>query len=173
MHDNYSVTTFGDFSPLWQNIQSLGQVFQGLFTIWQNFGPTLVNFVCPWANFRWWKWPNAEKESSHLVTLVTPMTRRKKTVSLKIAKSNHCKKLSSASAIGCLLKILFWKTCFPKHLFVSIFADPPADAYLAILLKMITTASGSVHMERIWPAPHFSKRSDWTVRSSQSHPTVS
>ena len=52
VHDNYSVTTFGDFSPLWQNIQSLGQVFQGLFTIWQNFGPTLVNFVCPWANFR-------------------------------------------------------------------------------------------------------------------------
>ena len=27
-----------------QNLQSLGRIFEGLFTIWQNFKPTLANF---------------------------------------------------------------------------------------------------------------------------------
>ena len=46
-----SVTGFGEISPLCQNLQSLGQFFQCLFTIWQNFEPTLANFVYFWANF--------------------------------------------------------------------------------------------------------------------------
>ena len=49
-----SVTRLGEFSPLWQNLQSLGQFFEGLFIIWQNFGPTLAN----WENFRSCKWLN-------------------------------------------------------------------------------------------------------------------
>ena len=32
-----SVTRFGKISPFWQNIQSLGQTFEGIFSIWQNF----------------------------------------------------------------------------------------------------------------------------------------
>ena len=30
---------------LWQNFQSLGQLYEWLFPIWENSGPTLANFV--------------------------------------------------------------------------------------------------------------------------------
>ena len=46
-----SVTRFGEISPFWQNLQSLGQFFEGLFTIWENLGPTLANFVCHFGSF--------------------------------------------------------------------------------------------------------------------------
>ena len=46
-----SVTRFGEILPFCQNLQSLGQLFEGLFTIWKNLGPTLANFVCHWASF--------------------------------------------------------------------------------------------------------------------------
>ena len=36
---------------IWQNLQSLGQFFEGLFTNWENLGLTLANFVCHWASF--------------------------------------------------------------------------------------------------------------------------
>ena len=36
-----SVTIFGKISPLWQN--KYGAIFNGLFSTWQIFGPTLVN----------------------------------------------------------------------------------------------------------------------------------
>ena len=49
-HVTLSVTRFGEISPFWQNLQSLGQFFKALFTIWQNFETTLANFVYFWAN---------------------------------------------------------------------------------------------------------------------------
>ena len=38
------VTRIGEISPLWQNIQSLGQIFEGLIIIWQNFEPIYSKF---------------------------------------------------------------------------------------------------------------------------------
>ena len=39
LHDYFSVTRFGEMSPLWQYFKSLGQVFKSLFSVWQNFEP--------------------------------------------------------------------------------------------------------------------------------------
>ena len=36
-------------------------IFEGLFTIWKDFGPSLANFVLHWANFQRCKRPNVEK----------------------------------------------------------------------------------------------------------------
>ena len=58
----HSVTKFGEISPLWHNLQSLGQFLDGLFTIWQNFEPTLASFIYFWANFHRCKWPNVEND---------------------------------------------------------------------------------------------------------------
>ena len=55
------MTRFGEISPLWQNLKSLWQFFEGKFSIWQHLWPILANFVCSWANFNWWKWSNIEK----------------------------------------------------------------------------------------------------------------
>ena len=38
-----SVTRFGEISPLWLKFTSLGQIFDGLFLIWQNSMATLAN----------------------------------------------------------------------------------------------------------------------------------
>ena len=35
--DAVSVTRFGKISALWHNFKSLGQIFEGLFSIWQNY----------------------------------------------------------------------------------------------------------------------------------------
>ena len=43
-HIVISVTRYGEISPIWQNLQSLGQIFKAPFTIWQNFEPTFANF---------------------------------------------------------------------------------------------------------------------------------
>ena len=40
------VTRFDEISPLWQNLKSLWQIFEGKFSIWQNLGPILAKFVC-------------------------------------------------------------------------------------------------------------------------------
>ena len=64
-----SVTKFGEISPLWQYFPSLCQYFEGIFSIWQNYETTSLNFVCHWANFNCCKWTNIAKKSSHLVTL--------------------------------------------------------------------------------------------------------
>ena len=45
-----SVTKFG-------KIFSFEQFSEDLFPIWENFAPTLANFVCHWASFHWCKWP--------------------------------------------------------------------------------------------------------------------
>ena len=37
------------------------QLLKALFTIWQNFEPTLANILCYWANLRPYKWSDIEK----------------------------------------------------------------------------------------------------------------
>ena len=69
-----SVTRLSEISPLWQNFEVFGQLLKALFTILQNFEPTLANNLCFWANLFSCKWPNIEKYSSHLVTLVGTYT---------------------------------------------------------------------------------------------------
>ena len=54
----------GQYSAsLWAISKSLNYYLAKFYTI---FG----NFLCFWANLHWYKWPNIEKQSSHLVTLV-------------------------------------------------------------------------------------------------------
>ena len=36
------MTRFGEISPFWHNLKSLGQIFEGLFSIWQNIDPCVV-----------------------------------------------------------------------------------------------------------------------------------
>ena len=67
------MTRLGEISPLWQNLKVFEQLKKALFTIWQNFEPTLSNILCFWANLHSYKWPNIEKHSSHLVTLTTSL----------------------------------------------------------------------------------------------------
>ena len=56
-----SVTRFGEILPLWQNSICLRQCYDGLFSIWQNCEPTLVNFLCCWANIQRYKGPKIER----------------------------------------------------------------------------------------------------------------
>ena len=42
---SYSVSRFGEISPLWRNFLSLWQFFEGLFYIQQNCKPTLANAI--------------------------------------------------------------------------------------------------------------------------------
>ena len=65
-----SVTRFGKISPLWQKITSLWQILSGLFLFWQNAEPPLADLWHYWTNFPCCKWPNIEKYSNNLVTLV-------------------------------------------------------------------------------------------------------
>ena len=37
-----SVTIFGEISPLRHNFKNLGHIFEGLFSVWQNFDPILA-----------------------------------------------------------------------------------------------------------------------------------
>ena len=48
---SYSVTRFLEISPLWHNFKSLGQCFETLFSIWQNFNHTLAKMLCYWTFF--------------------------------------------------------------------------------------------------------------------------
>ena len=45
------MTKFGEISPLWHNLLSLGQNVEGLFSIWQNFDPTVFKNVLLLGNF--------------------------------------------------------------------------------------------------------------------------
>ena len=53
-----SVTRFGEILPLWHNFKSLGQIFEGLFSIWQSFNLTLAKMLCYWASFHRCRWPH-------------------------------------------------------------------------------------------------------------------
>ena len=61
LEDEYSVTRFGENSPLWHNFKSIGQNSQGLFSIWQNFDRTLAKMFYYLANFHYCRWPNTFK----------------------------------------------------------------------------------------------------------------
>ena len=64
LYSTYSVTRFGENSPLWQHFTNLWQLFEGLIRMWQTFEPTLENSVCFWANLLCWKWPNIDQTFS-------------------------------------------------------------------------------------------------------------
>ena len=57
----FSVTRFGEILPLWHNCKSLGCIFEGSFTIWQNFDPTVAKMFYYWASFHHCRWPYALK----------------------------------------------------------------------------------------------------------------
>ena len=50
-----SVTSFGEISPLWQNLKSFWQLIESLFSIehtdWFLAEPEMTNIVCHWAKF--------------------------------------------------------------------------------------------------------------------------
>ena len=52
-----------DDYQIWQNFITLGlgQLVQGLLSIWENLELTLANLFCFWTNFHGCKWPNVEK----------------------------------------------------------------------------------------------------------------
>ena len=45
-----SVTRFGEILLLGQTFKNLLQTFEGLFSVWQNFEPTLATFDQFWGN---------------------------------------------------------------------------------------------------------------------------
>ena len=49
------------------NLKVFGNIFEGVFSTWQNFTPILAE-TCYRVDFHFCKWPNIE-QSSHLVTL--------------------------------------------------------------------------------------------------------
>ena len=77
------VTGYGKISPLWNNIISVLQSLDSLSSIWQNCEPTLVNFLCCWANIQCCKGPKIERiilPSGHTgrqATLLTKKTKKK------------------------------------------------------------------------------------------------
>ena len=56
----YSVTGIGKISPLWLIFKSLAILSSDLFSILQNFEPTLAILRCL-VNFQFWKRPNIEQ----------------------------------------------------------------------------------------------------------------
>ena len=54
------MTRFGKIPPLLPIFKNIWQYIWGLFGFGQSFQLTLVQFVCFWANFHCWKWPNIE-----------------------------------------------------------------------------------------------------------------
>ena len=57
----FSVTRFGEILPLWHNFKSIGQIFEGLFSIWQIIILTLAKMLCYWASFHCYRRPDASK----------------------------------------------------------------------------------------------------------------
>ena len=49
----FSVTNFGEISPLWRKLKCLWRSQDGLFSIWQKLLPTVVDFVTQMDNFSW------------------------------------------------------------------------------------------------------------------------
>ena len=47
----FSVTRFGEILPLWHNFKSIGQIFEGLFSIWQNVDHTVAKMCYNCASF--------------------------------------------------------------------------------------------------------------------------
>ena len=47
--------------PLWLKFHVLGQCFECLLSIWQNFDPPLAKMFCYWVEFHCCKWPKTKK----------------------------------------------------------------------------------------------------------------
>ena len=56
-----SVTGLSEILPLWHNFKSLGQSFEGLFSIWKKFDPTVARMFYYWASFQYCRWPKTLK----------------------------------------------------------------------------------------------------------------
>ena len=67
--ESFLGTKWPDLAKLWHNIISLWQCRDSLFSIWQNYKPTLVNFLFFWSNINCCTGPKFER-ISHLVTLL-------------------------------------------------------------------------------------------------------
>ena len=101
-----SMTRFGKISPLWKKFRSLWQIFDGYFLLLQNAEPTLANLRQNWANLHCCKWPNVEKYSNHLVTLISVNFSKKPKSSFKSLRPNFgfflfCVEKEGASAVCC------------------------------------------------------------------------
>ena len=67
-----------EIPPLLQNFKTLGQYFEGLVSVGQNFEPTLANLLYYLANFHCFKWPNIKqliKSSGHTASVADKMFR--------------------------------------------------------------------------------------------------
>ena len=56
-----SVTRFGEISPIWQYSESLLAISKSLNKYYAKFDIIFDKFLCFWANFHCYKWPNNEK----------------------------------------------------------------------------------------------------------------
>ena len=65
-----SMTRFGEISPIWYDFKSLGHLFGGLFSFWQNVDPTEAKMFCHWASIHCCRRPNTLNKFCHLVTLL-------------------------------------------------------------------------------------------------------
>ena len=63
-----SVTRFGEISPPGQISVGLGQFLEAYLA---NYKTYFAKLLCYWTSFHCYKWPNIEKWSNHLVTLLT------------------------------------------------------------------------------------------------------
>ena len=70
-YQRFSVTKFGEISPLWQNLTSHWQFIRVLLFIGIILKFNLANFACLWATLLWCKSTKIEEYSSNLVTLST------------------------------------------------------------------------------------------------------
>ena len=74
-----SVTRFGEFPPLWQNLTSLWQFCKISFCAWHHMGHTLAYTLCYWVNFLFFKWPKNKQIISPSGHTVKCLLRSKKT----------------------------------------------------------------------------------------------
>ena len=51
----FSVTRFGEISPIRRDFRSLWQTFECLICVWHNFEPTLALKICYWDIFHFRK----------------------------------------------------------------------------------------------------------------------
>ena len=97
-----SVTRFGEISPLGRIFTVLDDFLRGVFTFWQNFGTTLVNFVCHWENFHSCKRPNVENNIaiwSHWLVIVQRWSKGSFTQAISIRRFRQAIRFQSEIAI--------------------------------------------------------------------------
>ena len=114
-----SVTRSGENSPLWQNISSLWQFFDGLISIWQYCEPTLVPVLCCWAIIRFCKGTKMERiilPSGHTVGVCLAATFL---LHLSTCQSQHLLAFSQFVFLSIFLSylpIIFFSKCLSRLL---------------------------------------------------------